>query len=132
MDQVFAGTKPRLTLCSPCVPGSKRRDAALDAEVDALVVAGLEMQAVVLLARAPVAAVQRLGAPEEHGGRDGLAVVARALDHEVLAQRLRQRAEERARQVRLVAVPQEGVAMQVVDLVDGTADRARCLTRFRR
>ena len=24
MDQVLEGTNPRLTLCSPCVPGSKR------------------------------------------------------------------------------------------------------------
>ncbi len=34
------------------------------------------------------------------------------------------RAEERAREIRLVTVPQEGVAMQVVDFVDGRRDRA--------
>ena len=113
--------------------GLEARDAALDAELDALVVTGFEMQAVVLLARAPVAAVQRRRALQKNtADRRGLAVVARALDHELLAERLRHRAEERARQIGLMAVPQERVAMQVVHLVDGRADRGRCLTRFRR
>ena len=99
--------------------GFEARDAALDAELDALVVTGFEMQAVVLRVRAPVAAVQRRGAPEKHCDRRGLAVVTRALDHEFLTERLRHRPEERAGQVGLMAVPQERVAMQVVHLVDG-------------
>src|SRR6187402_3644164 len=56
--------------------GFETRDAALDAELDALVVTGFEMQAVVLRARAPVAAVQRLGAPEENCGRRGFAAMS--------------------------------------------------------
>src|SRR5688572_13721747 len=47
-------------------PGFETLDATLDAELDALVITGLEMQAVMLLAGAPVAAVQRAAAFEEH------------------------------------------------------------------
>ncbi len=46
-------------------------DAPLDAELDPLVITGLEMQAVVLGSRAPIAPVERLGLPEEYGGGDG-------------------------------------------------------------
>ena len=90
------------------------------------------MQAVELLVRAPVAAVQRVAAPEEHRRGDRFVAEARALDHEMFADGAGQRAEELARQIGLVAVPQEGVAMQVVDLVDVAARRAPGLTTFRR
>src|SRR5205085_10208445 len=45
--------------------GLEAPDAPLDAELDPLVIAGLEMQAVVVRVRSPVAAEERLLAPEE-------------------------------------------------------------------
>src|SRR5215831_17661909 len=42
-------------------------DAALDAELDALVIARLEMQAVIVGLGSPVTAVERVLAPEEDG-----------------------------------------------------------------
>src|SRR5581483_7307043 len=48
-------------------PGLKAGNAALDAEFDALVIAGLEVQAVVIRRGPPVAAEQRLLTPEENG-----------------------------------------------------------------
>ena len=99
IDQVVAGTKPRLTLCSPCVPGSKRADAALDAVLDALVIASLEMQAVMLLAGAPVTAVERLaGSQKNTAAADGFGAAHRArLTMNCSPRRLRHRAEATAR-----------------------------------
>ena len=52
------------------------RDAVLDTELDALVVAGLEMQAVVIRGRSPVAAEQRILTPEKNRRCDRRAVRA--------------------------------------------------------
>jgi hypothetical protein len=46
--------------------GLEAGDAALDAELDALVIAGLEVQAVVIRGRAPVASVEGVLTPEEN------------------------------------------------------------------
>ena len=52
-DQVFAGNEAAAHLVFALRAGLEARDAALDAELDALVVAGLEMQAVVLARARP-------------------------------------------------------------------------------
>src|SRR5689334_20224424 len=57
--------------------GLEACDAVLDAIVDALVVAGLEVKAVMLPVRAPVATIQRVATPEEHGHGQGLVTLAR-------------------------------------------------------
>ncbi len=111
-DQVSVGSKPRATLCSPCVPGSKRDKARLDAVFDALVIAGLEVQAVELVARTPVAAIERVGADEEDRRGHDLLALAGELEHQRIAHRRDGAIEERARQVGLVAVAQEGVGVQ--------------------
>src|SRR6185436_20370240 len=62
----------------------EQRDALLDAVFDALVITGLEMQAVQLFAGAPIAAVQHVAAAEEHRGRHGLCIAPRTLDHQAV------------------------------------------------
>ena len=55
---------------------------------------------------------------------DGLAAVHRHLHHQRIAQRARDLGEERARQIGLVAVAQEGVAMERVDAIEQRASRS--------
>src|SRR5256886_15346331 len=81
-------------------------------------IARLEMQAVVIGGRPPVATEQRLLAAEEDRGRHHGASVHRELHHQGFRQRARYRAEERARQIRLVPVAHESVAVQVIDTVE--------------
>ena len=84
------------------------------------------MQAVVQLAGAPVAAVQRfIGSRRNRRRHDGLAMRTGTLHHETVAERPRQRMKERAREIGLVAVPQERVAVQVEDLVERRAIERR-------
>src|SRR2546423_1125285 len=66
----------------------------------------------------PVATEQRLLAAEEDRGRHHGASVHRELHHQGFRQRARYRAEERARQIRLVPVTHESVAVQVIDTVE--------------
>ncbi len=95
-------------------------DAALDAELDALVIAGLEVQAVVVGGRAPVASDRAPPATRRRSLPRPVAAgpVHRDLDHERLAERACDLAEECPGQVGLVAVAQEGVAVQVIDAVE--------------
>jgi len=65
-ELIRVGTKPRGTLCSPCVPGSKRCKFLVDAVLDSLVVAGLEMQAVVVAAGAPSSGPNRASLPTKN------------------------------------------------------------------
>src|SRR5487761_166798 len=100
--------------------------APLDAELDPLVIAGLEMQAVILGRGSPIASVERLPRPEEDGCGHRCFPPCRALrgamhgdfDHERIPERARDLTEEFAGQVRLVAVPQEGLAVKVIDAVE--------------
>src|SRR6202012_4300877 len=61
--------------------GVESGDALLDAELDALVVTGLEMQAVVVVGAAPVAPEQGVPGPEEDGGSDRRAALNRQFHH---------------------------------------------------
>ena len=56
---VATGSSPRASLCSPCAPPSKRPMPPLDAELDRLVVARLEVQAGHVFGGAPIASPQR-------------------------------------------------------------------------
>ena len=94
-------------------------DAALDAELDALVVAGFEMQAVVVGGGAPVAAVQCVLSDEkDRRGNHGVRRCSASFTISASRQRAGDLAEERPCQVRLVAVAQEGVAMQFVHVIE--------------
>ena len=93
-DQVVSGEKPRLILCSPCVPGSKTCLPVVDAVVDSLVVAGFEMQCVVVTVAAPVTPVEYLFALKKYGGRDRLAIFFGENDQNVFRQLLADRSEE--------------------------------------
>src|SRR5271170_2340301 len=77
-------------------------DAALDAKLDALVVAGLEVQAVMLRGRPPVASIQRFLAPEKYCRGDRFGLVEGDLEHQRLPEGARDFTEELARQVRFV------------------------------
>src|SRR6185437_7150234 len=109
--------------------GLEAPDPALDAELDPLVVAGLEVQAVVVGGGAPVTAVERLLRPEEDRRRDrcrrrwgGAGLRCRPmhgdLDHECIRERSADLAEELAGEIRLVAVPQEGFPVKGVNGVE--------------
>ena len=102
----------------PLGPGLEAAHTALDAELDPLVVARLEVQAVIIGGRAPVTTEQRLPAPEEDRGCNRFAGAHGELDHERLAERTCRFAEERPRQIWLVAVAQKRVAMKGVTLVE--------------
>jgi len=82
----------------------KVTNAAIDAEFDALVIAGLEVQAVKLVRRSPVAAEQCVVVPEEHCSRDQFATLHCELEHELFAEQCRDHAKEIAGEVRLVTV----------------------------
>src|SRR6266550_3972669 len=98
--------------------GLEARDAPLDAELDPLVIAGLEMQAVVVRVRSPVAAEERLLAPEEDRRGHHRAAVHGELHHERLRHGARRLAEEGTRQVGLVPVTHEGIPVQGVDALE--------------
>src|SRR6185437_13661619 len=84
------------------------------AEVDALVIAKFEMQARRLFERAPVAAVQGVGAGQEQRARDDAAFVARERDVRMLRKSRAEVAEEIQRQGRRVAFLVEGVGIEVM------------------
>src|SRR5262249_2760414 len=98
--------------------GLEALDAPLDTELDTLVIAGLEVQAVVVGRRAPVASEERLCAGEKDRLPDYGAPAQGELDHQGPGHAARGLAEERARQVRLVAVSQEGIAVESVDAIE--------------
>src|SRR5258707_8948027 len=56
----------------------------LDAIFDALVVAGLEVQAVKIAARAPIAAVQGFATDEKYGHGDRFGTYSRDLQHQFI------------------------------------------------
>ena len=59
-------------------------ELVLDGVVYALVVAGFEVQAMEVFARAPVAAVQSVVAAETNGGGDGMGLMGGELHHDAL------------------------------------------------
>src|SRR5580704_4830397 len=90
----------------------------LDAKLNTLVITSLEVQAVVVVSRAPVAPEQRLLRAEEDRHRHDAAPAQRELHHQALRQGAGDLTEERAREIRLVPVPQERIAVQCVDRVE--------------
>src|SRR5690242_5325553 len=93
----------------------------LDAVLDALVIARLEVQAVILRRRTPVAPEQRIVALEEDRRRDGRARIHRHFDHQGIGERARDLGEKLLRQIRLMAMTQEGVAMKSIDAIEYAA-----------
>src|ERR1700676_4830766 len=89
-----------------------------NAVVDALVVAGLEMQAVVVGVGAPIAAIERIGGAEKHRHRHRLAGAHRQLDEKAGSRRAGDAAEERTIQIRRVAVADEGDLVQSEHALD--------------
>src|ERR1700731_1928138 len=94
------------------------RHLVLDAELDSLVVARLEMQTVVILSGAPVAAEQSICRPEEYRGSDRFPGAHRELHHQRVAHGPRRFAEEGSRQIRLVPVPQKGIPMKCIHAIE--------------
>ncbi len=94
--------------------GLEAANAALDAELDALVVARFEMQAVVFVRRAPVTAKQRIGRPKENGRRNRHASTHGELDHDRIAQRASRFAEELSGKIWLMPVSQKRITMERV------------------
>src|SRR5437868_4648391 len=84
--------------------GLEVRKPLLDTVVDALVVAGLEMQAVEICSGTPVTPVQRVVTAEEDGGSDGLLLQQRQLHHDQVRKAHRYRLEKTGAQVVLIAV----------------------------
>jgi hypothetical protein len=96
--------------------GLEPRQAFPDAVLDALVVAGLEVQAVMVRGRAPVASVEGVLAAQEYRAGDRLAVaVDRELDHERLGQGGSEPPEEVQGEVGWVAAQREGARVQGID-----------------
>src|SRR5262245_63924023 len=86
-----------------------------NAVVDALVVAGLEVEAVEVGAAAPVAAVERRAAAEADCRSDRHTVVARKHDDQVVRHRRRDRGKELPIQVRLAAAAPKRARVELED-----------------
>lgn len=106
-DLVFA-LRARLEAC----------ESRLDAVLDALVIAGLEVQAVKVGRGTPVAAVKCIRGPEEDRAGDECSAPESGFHDEGLPESTRRVGKECARQIGLVAVTQEGVAMERIDRVE--------------
>ena len=65
----------------------EKLESLFDAIVDTLVVAGLEVQSVVVAVAAPVTAVQRVGTLVEYGGRNRLGMHFGNDDEHIIRQR---------------------------------------------
>src|SRR5262245_38214798 len=88
-----------------------------NAVVDALVVAGLEVETMEVGAAAPVAAVERRAAAEADRHGDRHAVVSCQHDEQVLRHRRRDRSKELAVQVRLAAAAPKRARVELEDCV---------------
>ena len=95
--------EPALDLVFPLGAGVEARQAFADAVIDALVIAGLEVQAVEFPGAAPVAAVQGLRIAEIQGPGDRLAACFRQRHDHLLSQFRRHLGKERPAQVTAVA-----------------------------
>src|SRR5579871_999344 len=102
-------------LVLPLSAGFEALQSLLDAVLDALVVAGFEMQAVKIAAGSPIASVQRLAADKENGHRDRFRADARDLQHHLRRDRARDALEEIQVQVRLMSVPVKGVGVEAIN-----------------
>src|SRR3984893_12476145 len=87
----------------------------VDAILNSLVVASLEMQAVKVAPGSPITAVQRLGTHKEHGHRDRLRTDARHLEHECRRHRRADTLEKIQVEIRLMPVTMKGVGIILVD-----------------
>src|SRR5271169_5434632 len=86
----------------------------VDAILNSLVVAGLEMQAVVVAAGAPVAAEQGVVAHEKNRHGDRFAADTRHLQHELIRHRSADAFEEIQSQIRFMAVTMEGIGVKAI------------------
>ena len=124
-DQVAGVREHRLEAARELVlalgAGVEAREALADAEVDALVVAGLEMQLRVVLGAAPVAAVERVGADDVERAGNDLAPVLGDDQQQAVGHRLPQQPEELAVQVAAVAAA-AGVG-QLVEVMEALPQR---------
>src|SRR5215470_7898885 len=92
--------------------GLHRIQTALNGEIDRLVVADLEMQEVVMLDGAPVAAEQSIGANEVDGAGDPTAVALGHHQEHVLAHALADLREELPREVRPAPFARAGLHVE--------------------
>ncbi len=83
MDHTDVGQEATQELVLALRAGLEAGEPLANAVLDAAVVAELEMQAVEVAARAPVAPVQRVRAAQQDRAGDGLAADACKLDHQV-------------------------------------------------
>src|SRR6516165_8046332 len=106
------GLEPARHLVLPLRARLESRDAPLDAELDSLVIARLEVQAVIVGCGTPVAAVERPGPEEEDRRGDRMPGVHGELHHPGIPERAGYLGKERPGQIRLVPMAQEGVAVE--------------------
>src|SRR3569833_2167252 len=105
--------------------GLKLRDSVLDAEFDPLVIAGLEVQAVVIGRCAPVAAVEGLLRPEEDRGGDRRFAMHRQFRHEGNTHGAGHYAEKGASQVRLVSMAKKRITVERVHGIESALIQLR-------
>ncbi len=131
-DQVSVGSKPRAHLVLALRAGLEAAEAVLDAVFDALVIARFEMQAVLIHGGAPVAAVERIGLRKKMAHAIGSPPWLAIFTISAFAHRAAHLGEELAREIGLVAVAQERVAMEGVDAIEQAACRGRSRAACRR
>src|SRR5690242_4754171 len=96
------GLKAAADLVLPLSAGLEMLKTVLDTIFDALVIAGLEVQAIEVGRRTPVTPVQRVARLEKNGRGHGLPAIAGDLEHQGIAQSTGDLAEELTIEVRLV------------------------------
>ena len=92
--------------------GLDARELVRNGEVDGLVVADLEMQAGVLLERAPIAAIERVGADEVQRPGDGAALALGKHEQDLIAHGLADQAEELPREIGRAPFARAGIHVE--------------------
>jgi hypothetical protein len=92
-------------------------DAVLDAELDTLVIARLEVQTVVIRCRSPISSEQRILTAEEYRRGDGRVPVHGKFHHQRILERTCGLCEKRSRQIGLVAVAKKCIPVKSVHRV---------------
>ena len=98
-------------------PGFDLGQAMADGEVDCLIIAGLEMQAGVVLGAAPIAAIESIAADEVQRPGDPAAVAFAKNQQGVVAHGLVDQVEECAGQIRAPPFPHAGILIKLPEHV---------------
>jgi hypothetical protein len=129
---VNAGARTALQLVLSLRAGLEQRVAALDRAFDQLVVAELEVQHLVVLEAAPVAAIEMRPLLEVDRAGDGLGALIRQRRHQPVRQRRARHLEETFAQVRDAAVARDVGQVEQVQRPASRPVRARCPAAVRK